>query len=152
MDSFEESEHPRDRNGRFTFQGNGSIGKLREKAVCILSESKGTYMNSISGETAYISGRSIDKLISGKALKKSIANGFTAREHFEAVTRAGKLFRTARLASSAPDKNGSPDIVCVKRYDTPFKMRNGKLAKAHLTVKEYKNGEMKIYSLELMKR
>ncbi len=83
---------------------------------------------------------------------KSLDNDFTEREHFEAITRVGKLFENSSYISSAPDKHGSPDVVCVKRYDSDFKLRNGKEAIAHLTVKEYKDGSNKIYSLELMKK
>ncbi len=78
-------------------------------------------------------------------------NGFTAYQHFEAVSKINTLYSKSKLVSSAPDKNGSPDIVCIKRYDTRIKFKNGKSATAHITVKQYKNEEDKIYSLELLK-
>lgn len=82
---------------------------------------------------------------------KSKDNGFTEREHFESVVRIGKLYEKSKYVSSGPDKNGNPDISCVKRYQTRFTLRNGKKALAHITVKEYKNGDDLIYSLELRK-
>ncbi len=83
---------------------------------------------------------------------KSKDNGFTEREHFEAVSRVGRLFEKSHYVSSAPDKNGNTDIKCVKRYDTSLTLRNGKRAVAHITVKEYPDGSNKLYSLELMKK
>ncbi len=105
----------------------------------------------MDGKIARISSKTIDKLTSGKAMGKSKDNGFTEREHFESITRIGKLYEQSKFISSAPDKNGSSDVISVKRYDTRFKLRNGKKAIAHITVKEYKGGDNLIYSLELCK-
>ena len=67
------------------------------------------------------------------------------------ITRINALYSKSSFISSAPDKKGSPDIVCVKRYGANFKFKNGDEAFAYITVKEYKNEGDKIYSLELKK-
>ncbi len=82
---------------------------------------------------------------------KSKDNGFTEREHFESVARVGQLYEKSKFISSALDKNGNPDVVSVKRYEAKFKLRNGKRATAFITVKEFKEGDDLIYSLELRK-
>ena len=56
-----------------------------------------------------------------------------------AVSRIHNLYKQSVFISSASDKNGSPDIICVKKYDSRFKFKNGKSATAHITVKQYKN-------------
>ncbi len=117
-----------------------------------MSRKKGSYDNSVTGEKANISRMGIKKLTSGKAMGKSKDNGFTEREHFEAVSRVGELYKKASFIASEPDRHGNQDVSCVKKYDVSCKLRSGKKATAHITVKEYKNGENKIYSLELMKR
>ena len=117
-----------------------------------MENKKGVCSNSVTGESAKITGKSIKKLTSGKACDKSKDNGFTAAQHFEAVSKIDTLYSKSHFVSSAPYRGESDDVVCVKRYDTPFKLKSGKEAVAHITVKEYKTGEDKIYSLELIKK
>ena len=128
-----------------------SVTDIRKKAESILKKKKGTYKNTSTGEDASITRMSCKKLTSGKAAGKSVGNGFTVNQHFEAVSRINVLYSKSSFISSAPDKKGSPDIVCVKRYGANFKFKNGDEAFAYITVKEYKNEGDKIYSLELKK-
>lgn len=82
-------------------------------------------------------------------MKKSIDNGFSAEEHFEAVLKIKTLYRNSRLESSKPDRDNDPNILSIKRFSADFVLKSGKSAAAYITVKEIKNGDNKIYSLEL---
>ena len=48
-----------------------------------------------------------------------------------------------------PDKNGSAQILSIKRFSAPFTLESGKKANAYITVKETVQNDHKIYSVEL---
>ncbi len=148
---FDEEEHPRDEHGRFTSKGGDSTGARRAKTVNTLKKKKGDYTNKKFKITAHLNSRSIKKLDSGKALNKSLSNGFTESEHFEAASKVNTLFQKATRMTSGKDKNGSPDIISVKRFYADFKLKSGKKATAKITVKESKQNGHTIYSVELYK-
>ncbi|MBR0126447.1 MAG: hypothetical protein IJJ66_05590 [Treponema sp.] len=116
-----------------------------------MSKKLGQYKNELTGKIANMSGKSIKKLTSGKALVETLKNGFTSYQHYEAVSRVNNLYKKARYVTSEPDRNGSPDVFLVHKYNCPFKLKSGKKANAYITVKEYADGTNKIYSLELRK-
>jgi hypothetical protein len=82
---------------------------------------------------------------------KSIDNGFTAEDHFYAVSKVKNLYRNARPAGQAPDKHGDPNILSIRRFSASLTLKDGRTATALITVKEYVRDENKIYSLELKK-
>ena len=105
--------------------------------------------NDTTGITASISSAGLNKMLSGEAIKKSIDNGFSAQEHFEAVGRIVELFKKARLVASYPDKKHGDPAVNIKRFVSQDKLKSDKPIDALITVKEsYENGH-RIYSLEL---
>ena len=111
-------------------------------------------VNFSDSRNAYVTGGSIDKLFSDKAVQKSINNGFTKDDHYLAAENIETLFKTARLIDSVPDREGSPDIIAVLHYETPvYFPDSGKNGYAYITVFEtnlHKKGIYdKIYSVEL---
>lgn len=48
-----------------------------------------------------------------------------------------------------PDKNGSAQILSIKRFNAPFTLESGRKANAYITVKESIDSGHKIYSVEL---
>lgn len=124
---------------------------MRQNAKKTLNTKTGNAINKSTRIKANLSKKSIDKLTSGKALHKSISNGFSAEEHFKAVEKIKSIFRKASLKSSKPDKNNDINIDCIKRFSASYKTCKGNDSSAYITVKCYKNGLNKLYSLELLK-
>lgn len=124
---------------------------MRAKAKQALIKKKGNYINNKFNIEAHINSRSIKKLTSEKALNKSLENGFTENQHFEAAANVNNLYKNAQKMSVGKDKNGSPDIISVKRFYNDFKLKSGKKATAKITVKESKQNGHTIYSVELYK-
>ena len=104
--------------------------------------------NDATGVPARISSTGLDKMISGPALKKSIENGFTAEQHFEAVEKIAGLYKKARLIKSHPDKNGAPNVT-IRRFVAQDALKDGTKYDALITAKETIEHGRRIYSLEL---
>lgn len=131
--------------------GKGFARSLREEFADTLRPQFGVVGNETTGIGANLNGRSLKKLSSGKAVEASKKNGFTLTQHFEAVRLIAKLYEKATLVEAGHDKNGSPDVLSVKRFDAPLVLSDGTKANAWITVKETKNNGHTIYSLELRK-
>ena len=119
-------------------------GKIADKRV----------VNKKDGRTVFIKGTSIDKMLSDKAVAKSVRNGFTKEEHYLAAENIEVLVEDSVLVDSSPDKNGSPDLISVNRYETPIHFdKSGRDGYAYITVFEsdlHKKGIYnRIYSLEI---
>ena len=110
---------------------------------------RGTIENKTIGTTK-ISKHSVGKLGSDKALDKSMANGFTPEEHFDAAERVVDLYRNAELKKTHPDKNGDPNILSIKRLNQPFTTCRNQKARAWITVKKSKQHGHRLYSIEVM--
>lgn len=149
--SFNEAEHPRDGKGRFTFKNKETVRQQREKAVAKLRKKVGDYKNSSSGINAHLNSRSIKKMTSDKALRKSLENGFTEEQHFETVRRSPVLFKKAKLVSVQKDRDDKQNILSIKRFNTEFKLKSGRKANAYFTVKETLQNGHTLYSVELKK-
>ena len=120
--------------------------ELKEKLKDIL---KTDLPNDATGINASISSEGLNKMMSGPAIKKSIDNGFTPQEHFEAVGNVVALFKKSKLIAVRPDEKHNDQNVTIKRFVAQDTLQSGKEADCLLTLKEsYKNGH-RIYSLEL---
>lgn len=150
-----------DKNGQFVSKGKGGEkgdgqsekkrnDEYRKEIKEKLKSSMGKDLpNDTTGITASISSAGLNKMLSGEAIKKSIDNGFSAQEHFEAVGRIVELFKKARLVASYPDKKHGDPAVNIKRFVSQDKLKSDKPIDALITVKEsYERGH-RIYSLEL---
>ncbi len=126
-----------------------SIAELRTS----LKEALSPYVNKdivniATNIKAQISSTGINKIASKKAVDKSINNGFSRDEHFKAGENINKLFENATLKSTKADKNQSPHLRAIYRFDSPL-LINNKEANALITLKESIENGKKIYSLEL---
>ena len=106
-------------------------------------------MFSGSGVIASISRDGIDKILSPKAVNKTLKNGHKKELHFAIAEKVGDLFKKAEFSHSEAPRNQSQDIVAYHKYNAHFKI-NGKDAKAKITLKESFEAGHKIYSLELL--
>lgn len=104
--------------------------------------------NEATGINAKIAMEGLNKMTSGPAIKKSVDNGFTGSQHFEAVKKIVDLYKKARLIKTHADKNGSKDVQ-IKRFAAQDKMKDGTNYDALITVKESVEHGHRIYSLEL---
>ena len=127
-------------------------GTIRKKAQTVQYDLLKKHRNEdvknlLTGEVARITKNGVTKMISDKAIAKSIANGFTAEEHLQAVSEIKPLFEEGRLFSTTPDKKGSADIRSIKH----FLARREDGSYADILVKQYtdENLPQKIYTLEL---
>ncbi|HEC1580291.1 TPA: hypothetical protein R1X62_000808 [Campylobacter upsaliensis] len=98
--------------------------------------------NENTGEKAILTNKGISKMLSDKAISKSVDNGFSVSEHFEAVRVVDELFKRAKRAFSKRDEKDKN--LSIYHYNAPFKNAN-----ALMTLKEYKQNGKRIYSLEL---
>ena len=87
-------------------------------------------------------------MTSGAAIKKSIDNGFTGSQHFEAVKNIAVLYKNARLVKVHSDKNGDKSVT-IKRFVAQDEMNDGTKFDALIILKESVGHGHRIYSLEL---
>ena len=89
-------------------------------------------------------------MISRKALDKSINNGFTREEHFQAVANIEALYENAVLIHAGGDSKNNDPLIVMRRFAAPIVL-NGTVADALLTAKESldKENSVRVYSLEL---
>lgn len=137
-------------DGKGKGRKTGYAATLRQKLKENLKDKLGTYTNKKTGIKARLSGDSINKMSSEKAVEKSKANGFSIDQHFEVANKIVELFENADLVETRPDKKASPDLKSIKRFDSDVKLNGGTNAIAHITVKESVENGHKIYSVEVM--
>ncbi|MCR2105267.1 PBECR2 nuclease fold domain-containing protein, partial [Campylobacter upsaliensis] len=100
--------------------------------------------NESTGIKARIGIRELNKISSDKAITKSLDNGFSREEHFEASKHLDTLFKKAILREKHKDSKGRENIEAVYRFESVYKNANAKI-----TVLEKIEGNNKIYTLEL---
>ena len=123
---------------------------LRTQLKNTLRKQFGLHKNKQTGIEANLSGNSVDKMGSDKAIEKSKNNGFTVDEHFEVANKIVELYENAALVEVSSDRNGSENLKSIKRFDSAITLQNGKNSIAHITVKESVQNGHKIYSVEVM--
>lgn len=112
--------------------------------------------NDETGITAQISGVQRRKLVSRKAVDKSIANGFTVSQHNHTVANIETIYRHASLYEVQRDRLNDPNIASIKRFTSGITLADkdsttpGTKATAYITLKESIRDGNRIYSLELM--
>lgn len=118
----------------------------RLKIQELLTEQKGEVVNKNTNETAQLSNKGIKKMLSDKAISKSVDNGFSKMEHLQAVANIKTLFENSQKSLIKSDK--VDDKLKIYRYKSDFNI-NDKDAQALITIKEYDENGKKLYSLEL---
>lgn len=119
--------------------------KLFKETTIILENKIGkNIINKSDGTIALITKSKIKKMISGKAIKKSI----DTLVHFEAAKNIDVLFEKSLLVIRHPDRDGDINIKDISVYKTEFDFENF-LYPIKITLKSYVN-ELKenIYSVE----
>lgn len=123
---------------------------LRGNADKILRKKKGNYKNSSTGDCSKLTKNGIEKLTSGKALGKSLKNGFTVYQHMEAASRITSLYKKSFFIKTENDRHGRKDVF-FKKYECNFKFKNGKKARAYITIMNTRQNGDTFYSVELLK-
>lgn len=101
-------------------------------------------LTNAQGVQAYINHTSIDKMLSDKAIAKSVQNGFSKQEHLEAVGDIERLFSISQEAATHSHKGDNPSVI-IHRLNAPFNNAN-----ALITTKESLDKDKnRIYSVEL---
>ena len=105
-------------------------------------------VNKEQGLSGVITTEEVKKIMSKKAMDKSIVNGFTRDEHIEVAKHIEKLFTESKLLRSHKDYKENPNILQVHRFIKDIEV-NGKEANALITLFEKIQGKNKIYTIEL---
>ncbi|MDL0102545.1 LPD23 domain-containing protein, partial [Campylobacter felis] len=121
---------------------------LREQTKKFLSALVGKNItNQNDGRIASISRKNIAKMTSDKAIAKSVNNGFSEAEHFEAVGDIENLYQKAILKQTHGDAKSNNANVLFHRYNADFKGANALITLKESLDKNTKGN--KIYTLEL---
>ncbi len=135
-----------ERAAELTFDGSEYNN---ETCLKMLVEEAGTpFVNDETGIEAEINNRQRGKITSGKAQRKSRESGFSTGVHNYVAAHIRRLFKHAVHIGDYRDKNASDDILAIKRFVCPVRIK-GVEAFAYMTVKELKQHGHKIYTLEL---
>jgi len=118
----------------------------RQKLNCLLGEACTLLVTSKDGHEARLNRDSIGKMLSNSAVKKSVDNGFTSKQHFAVVSDIENVYSNSVKVSSSPDRHGYPDVT-IHRLAVPLHFDNGA---AYITVKETLQGGNRVHSLELI--
>ncbi|MGX2973372.1 LPD3 domain-containing protein [Helicobacter sp. T3_23-1059] len=109
-------------------------------------------MEFINDETqikATIANTGIKEIISN--VRKSVANGFSYKEHFAVAMDLENIFKRAKFQSKSIDiKHNDPNVM-IYRFLSPVIIDTKKEANALLTLKEWKENGKRIYALKLEK-
>ncbi len=105
-------------------------------------------VNKEQGLSGVITTEEVKKIMSKKAVDKSIVNGFTRDEHIEVAKHIERLFTESKLLRSHKDYKENPNILQVHRFVKDIEV-NGKEANALITLFEKMQGKNKIYTIEL---
>ncbi len=140
--------------GKWKLQTGGNaevVGndKYRREIKMLLAPVKNRdLINDETGIKARIASEGINKMTSGAAIKKTIANGFSGEDHFAAVKNIVWLWRNAEFITRHSDKSGAKNVM-INRFVSQGKTKDGKPYDALITVKETVENGNRIYSLEL---
>jgi len=105
-----------------------------------------TLRNDNDGEEVLLSKRSVKKLLSGAAAKKSVINGFTVEQHYAVAADIEDVFTRSVKILSRPDRDGN-QTTTIHQFTAPLHFKD---AEAFMTVKEDTRFGKKMYSVELM--
>ena len=105
--------------------------------------------NKETGIVATFDTKGANKMVSNKAVDKTVKNGYSQHEHLEAVKDIKRLYEDAGLSVQHEDRDKYPNILSIKRFRTNMTTVDGNPATAKITVKETKQNGHKIYSIEL---
>ncbi|WP_077389222.1 hypothetical protein [Helicobacter bilis] len=130
---------------------NKSLPELRQELKdTLLPILNKDIINEQTQAIAQISNKGLKKMMSDKAILKSITNGFTKEEHFAIAKDIENLYKRAKHIATQDDLKGNDTNLKIHRYSNEVVI-NEKPAKVLITAKEYLENGKKIYSVELDK-
>ena len=129
-----------------TFGDNGV--SLDDAKAALAALAGRDLVNLETGIVARVGVNQRNKIISKKALDKSIINGFTSGQHNAAASRIDALWKHASLIEAQSDKSGDVNVSSVKRFAAPV-VFGGEIGIAYITAKESIEHGHRVYSLEL---
>ena len=100
---------------------------------------------------ANFTSRSIGKLGSDKAINKSVLNGFSTQEHFEAAFKIKQLYEMSDFIGRFLDDRNDPNVIAMYRFQIPIILSSGRKAFAYISTKEVKIHGNRTYTIELLK-
>lgn len=100
---------------------------------------------------ANFTSRSIGKLGSDKAINKSVLNGFSTKEHFEAAFQIKQLYEMSDFIGRFLDDRNDPNVIAMFRFQIPIILSSGNKAFAYISTKEVKIYGNRTYTIELLK-
>lgn len=129
---------------------NLSFKEAQNKVYNTLKRIIGSDIKNIdSGVVAQINEKGAKKIVSNEAIKKSISNGFSAKEHLSTAVKTPQLFTEAIFLGRFDDIKNNQDSVKILRFAKNINI-NGKNAVAIITAKESLDKDLRrIYSVEL---
>lgn len=93
---------------------------------------------------------SIQKLTSDKAVTKTVVNGFSIEEHFEAAQNIKEIFENSDYVGTFSDDKHIENVIDIKRFQKKINLSTGKKAYAYITIKNTVQQSDKLYSVELI--
>ena len=114
-----------------------------EARQLLKAETGKPFTNAKSGIKASLSGNSINKILSGKAVAKSVG----VKQHLAAAANIVSLFEGGELR--ATEEGNRKGVEAAKRIFARFDL-DGESLVAKITVLEHGNGDNRIYSVEAM--
>lgn len=127
----------------------------KEKDFRLLKQESETYLqglkdtiitNKETGIQATIARKGTKEMISN--VKKSVANGFSFREHFAVANHLKEVFENATFAKKLSDTKHNDPRVSIYRFNS-LVLLNEKEANALITLKEYLENGKRLYALEI---
>ena len=102
-----------------------------------------------TGIDAKINTTQYNKMTSNAAVNKSLRNGFSRDDHFEALANIEVLYQNAVLLEHTEDLKNNDSNVKIYRFASPFVIKND-ICDVLLTVKEtISSNQRRVYTLEL---
>ena len=147
----------RDEHGKFADEGKGYAGgsspvTLKREARSHADVRSVLYalvnkpLTSADGLTATLSITKADKIMSGKAIKKSVST----KVHQAAAANIDFLFAASKEGNDS-EKGDSPGIKAFRRFYAPFRFE-GKIYQAKISAREHESAKQgnRIYTIEAM--
>lgn len=125
-----------------------NLTQLREQTKQYAQENllNKDFTNKATNIIAQVSNKGLSKMMSEKAINKSVSNGFTTREHFIAINKLKEIFENSQLLNSYIDPRGKNNQTIIRRFNAIL----DKNTEAKLLVKESLDKDTnRIYTIEL---
>ena len=113
-----------------------SEGATRARAIVALDALAGRELViNETGIKAAINSEQRNKIVSNRALGKSLRNGYSSRQLFSVAAVMDKAWEKASLAEILGDRARDKNILSIRRFETPM-LLDGEGAIAYITAKE----------------